>query len=47
MYEQEIKQLKDLNSRLIDKIHRYEDNESNILDKHLEYEKIQEGFDKI
>lgn len=47
MLEQELAQLKDLNKQLMNKIERFEEHEATILDNHLEYEHIQEGFDRI
>ena len=45
--KQEINQLRELNRQLINKLHNYEEHEATVLDKHLEYDRIQEGFDKI
>lgn len=45
--DQELLQLRELNKQLMDKLHKFEDHEATILDKHLEYNRIQEGFDKI
>lgn len=47
MLSQELNQLKTLNHQLMDKVNRYEEHEMTILDKHMDYEHIQEGFDKI
>ncbi|CAI2360321.1 unnamed protein product [Moneuplotes crassus] len=44
---EEIKQLRDLNGQLIDKLNKFQDNEAAVLDRHLEYEHIEEGFEKI
>lgn len=44
---QEINQLRELNKQLINKLHEYEENETSVLDKHLEYDRIQDGFQKI
>lgn len=40
-------QLRELNKQLVDKLHKFEDHEATILDRHLEFERIREGFDKI
>ena len=47
MLNQELVQIKELNRQLVDKLQRFEEHEATVLDKHLEYEHIQEGFDKI
>lgn len=45
--DQELTQLKDLNSQLIDKLQKLQEHEANNLDSHFEYEAILEGFEKI
>ena len=45
--KQENSQLQKLNSDLVGKLNNYEDHEATVLDKHLEYDRILEGFDKI
>ncbi|CAI2360294.1 unnamed protein product [Moneuplotes crassus] len=44
---EEVRQLKELNGQLIDKLHRFEDAEATNLDNHIEYSEIEDGFDKI